>query len=126
MLDFSSYQSLIIETVPFPFHRKKGFCLENWSNKRIHLTHVTAEPEQPAAGPCQHQDNLMTSKTLVKMKHAFAILYLDDALVRASGHHEGEDDAHHAPDGGEDDAGEEGGPHACLCLVLALKHTPNK
>ena len=46
--------------------------------------------------------------------------------MRASGHHEGEDNAHHAPDGGEDDAGEEGGPHAGLCLVLALKHTPNK
>ena len=60
------------------------------------------------------------------MIHVLDILYLDDALVRASGHHEREDNAHHAPDGGEDDAGEEGGPHAGLCLVLALKHTPNK
>ena len=41
-------------------------------------------------------------------------------------HHEGEDDAHHPPEGGEDDAGEEGGPHAGVSLVLALKHTPNK
>ena len=54
------------------------------------------------------------------------MLYLDDALVRAPRHHEGEDDAHHTPDGSEDDAGEEGGPHASLCLVSTLKHTPNK
>ena len=56
----------------------------------------------------------------------FTLLYLDDALVRAPRHHEGKDDADHAPEGGEDDAGEEGGPHAGLCAVFTLKHTPNK
>lgn len=89
MLISSSHQSLLIETIPLPFHRKQGLRLKYWSNERVHLTHVTTEPEQPTTGCCQHQDNL------------------DDALVWAPRHHEGEDDAHHAPEGGEDDAGEE-------------------
>ena len=67
MLISSSHQSLLIETIPLPFHRKQGLRLKYWSNERVHLTHVTTEPEQPTTGCCQHQDNLITSNSSMKM-----------------------------------------------------------
>ena len=53
-------------------------------------------------------------------------LYLDDALVGAPGDDEGQDDADHAPDGGEDGQGEDGGAHPALDHSLEEQHTQGK
>jgi hypothetical protein len=44
--------------VPLDLHGIESFRLQDWSDKRIHLGHVAAQPEQPAAGPRDHQDHL--------------------------------------------------------------------
>jgi len=84
---------VVSPTVPLELHRVKRFCLKDRADQRVHLGHVAAEPEQPAAGGGDDQTNL------------------DDRFVGTSGHKDGQEDANHPPDGREDGHGEDRGPH---------------
>jgi hypothetical protein len=56
----------------------------NGSYERIHLTHVTTEPEKPAASPREHENNLKNSS------------------VRSFRNQKGENDPHSSPQNGEE------------------------
>ena len=49
---------------PLLLHGEQRLGLQHWPNQRVHLAHVAAEPEQPAAGPSQHEYHLVTETVL--------------------------------------------------------------
>ena len=43
---------------PLLLHGEQRLGLQHRPNQGVHLAHVAAEPEQPAGGPSDHQDDL--------------------------------------------------------------------
>ena len=55
--------------IPMHFHGIERLRLQDGANERVHLGHVAAEPEQPAAGPSDHKHHLRrTCYTLLRMR----------------------------------------------------------